>query len=220
MAEKSTRISEGADGEYLATRDAYENDDGANARTIQINDEAFRNHVITIGTTVATRTLMGIGLPTGDGGQVDAFPAEFFSSALTVGDKTKLIVATRFTAKSMSTTPTIVITPILLDGNDIALASLESFVISSVVPMSGMTAPIHNVMDMFYNWMICPMLSWNVEGAIKIGIHVESNGFDGSMEDCVEVFAAMITGPPIDSDRIVNDMGAAFGSVIIPTSLS
>lgn len=44
MAEKSTRVADAASGNRISTRDAYENDDGANARTVQLVDLAHRKN--------------------------------------------------------------------------------------------------------------------------------------------------------------------------------
>ena len=63
MAEKSTRIADQESGEYVATRDARENDGGAHARVIQLIDIAQRE--------LSQVTLRGVGAPISSADSID-----------------------------------------------------------------------------------------------------------------------------------------------------
>ena len=113
MAEKSTRIAEAISGEYIATRDAYENDDGAHARTIQIVDTASRQ----IDTWTDMRGTSVTKISSNDSVDLESFS----ETTLTVGDKTTVVVSTVHSENNGSVT----ITPICYTSSGV-FVPLES----------------------------------------------------------------------------------------------
>lgn len=157
MAEKSIRIAEQRSGEYVATRDGYEQDESAEDRVIQLFEVAERHFS---AATIVRGSVAPIAAA--DSRLFNSLPADLTDNLLTVGDKVTLAVMLEHTER----TGRVWVTPIIYDASD-ALTAIRA------TKMSGMG-------DLkFYDdlgggtarWW-SPQLQWDVLGATKIGLHI------------------------------------------------
>lgn len=86
MSEQAIRVSDDRTGDYVATRDAYEQDAESQDRVIQLVDLAYRQ--------VTLNEIRGIGtfLDTQDGVDLSSLPSELTDNLIEMGDKRVLIV--------------------------------------------------------------------------------------------------------------------------------
>lgn len=86
MAEQAIRVSDDRTGDYVATRDAYEQDAESLDRVIQLVDLAYRQ--------VTLNEIRGIGTPidAADGVDLSSLPSELTDNLIEMGDKRVLIV--------------------------------------------------------------------------------------------------------------------------------
>ena len=201
MAEKSTRVPDGSEGEYIATRDGVENDEGANARVVQLTDEAFRALTIDITSDTPEREFLDInGLgDVADLADLAGQSSKFNNSGLIIGDKTKLVACMRWTISSIGN-PSIYVTPIIYDDDDIPIGSLQTRKIQTVCPEATvMNEPLH-YNDALINYMLAPMMSWHIEGGYKVRLHITFDATDwggaGNDTNQIKVWAEMVSGPP------------------------
>ena len=152
MAEQATRISDQHSGDYIATRDAIENDAGANARVIQLMDFSSRQ-------LPSPATIRGISsfINSVDGINLASLPAELTSNLLETGDKSTLLVFPRHSVSNGEVS----ITPIIFNdaGTAIGVRATKS---------SGMGTALFAVSGVYYS----PQLVWDTQGAEKIGLHI------------------------------------------------
>lgn len=104
MAEQATRIKDQKAGDYIATRDAHEQDAEAHNRVIQLVDFASRQlsvHPTIRGSVAPIDAPDGVGL--------EDLPSDLTSNLITVGDSSILVVDCEHTADdgSVSVTPII-----------------------------------------------------------------------------------------------------------------
>ena len=116
MAETSILIADQTGGEVLAMRDAYELDDGSNARLIQRVSLANLHFPYPIGDP--TRTFS-----TADSKDIDACPAELITNIVEMGDKSNLLLLAEFAATG---TQNCRIAFVFFDENDAAVAMFYS----------------------------------------------------------------------------------------------
>lgn len=154
MAEQATRIADQDEGDFVATRDAYEQDGDTNNRVIQLIDWAGRQLTIT--------TLRG-GTPvtTADGVDLTGLPADLTGNLLTVGDKTVLTVIPEHSAEDGG----VFITPIVFDSAGTTVVATRATKSSSM----GTVKFRHGAASGNYS---SPQLEWDVMGAVKIGLHI------------------------------------------------
>lgn len=157
MAEKSIRIADAESGLRIAARDAFENDDGANARVIERVDFASGKFASPIGN--ATR---------GHGSMINAaetfnltnLPADLTGNLITVGDKSMLCVAVE---QSVSA-GTVTVSPVLYDNE-------ETPGIVGILPPKTFTQPYAFRRGSSSGNYVLPVLTWDVCGAYKVGLH-------------------------------------------------
>lgn len=152
MAEQATRITDQHSGDYIATRDAIENDADTNARVIQLMDFASRQ-------LVSPDTIRGISsfVNSADGVDLASLPVELTSNLISTGDKSTLLVFPRHSASDGE----VAITPIIFNdaGTAIGVRATKS---------SGMGTILFVVSGVYYS----PQLVWDTQGAEKIGLHI------------------------------------------------
>jgi len=207
MSEKGVLVSDADTGESVAARDAYETDDDSNNRIVQLIDRSQRQHGITISTST--------GLVREVTGSTDDFlmapvPSDITSNALTVGDKTTLVVACKY--QLASATENFVVTPIVLDSNNAMVGFLTPRVVKGFAPTSGEAFYFSFTGESTYNGTFSEILSWNVLGAHKIGIHVRFCNGTGTLsgDDGIKVFANVITGPIVGEAAATPPSGGAY----------
>jgi len=189
MSEKGVIVEDALSGESVACYDAIETDNDSNGRIIQLVDQSQRK----TGFVISSNTGRIRTVTTSDGMDFSTVPTGITSNALTVGDKTTLVVSARYYQTSVED---ITITPIVLDSGNAAVGILSPRVIKGFRPTDGVyiTDPFH-VEDGSGKWNLTEILSWNVLGAYKVGVHVACGSTDGSINGQVDVYAKMITGP-------------------------
>lgn len=158
MAEKGTPIEDGASGDVIATRDAFETDESANSRVIQRFDLASGRGPSPLGT--ATRGSAGV-LNTIDALDLSNLPLDLTSNLLDVGDKSVVVIQAEF---SGSGAQPVTVTPIMFDAEATpgVLGVLESKTL--VQPYA-----FHN-----NGLYVTQAAFWDTLGAHKIGLHVTS----------------------------------------------
>jgi len=212
MAEKGIIVNDATTGESVAARDALEQDDGTNSRIIQLVDRSQRAHGFDI---TAETGLVRDGVTGSDSTVMTTVPSAITSNALTVGDKTTLVVACHYVISSTDSSEDITITPIVLDDDNKMVGYLTPRIVKGFKPNIGSsaspTAFYRNVGEPSYK-NISEMLSWNVLGAHKIGIHVGFSSTDGNFSDggYVDVFAAMISGPAVGEPAATAPTGGSY----------
>lgn len=160
MSEQATRISDQHSGDYIATRDAIEADAGSNARVIQLMDFASRQ----IATPTTIRGVSSF-VAVADGVNLASLPAELTTYLIDVGDKSTLVVFPLHTASDGE----VDITPIVFNdaGTAIGVRATKS---------SGMGSALFVSSGVYYS----PQLSWDTQGAEKIGLHITAIGGSGN----------------------------------------
>jgi len=182
MAESSTRIADAASGNYIATRDANENDAGANAREITLVDQSTRIWGVTYASP--TRTITNSEDPTNLGTDFASIPAGLISAKLTVGDQSLLVVSVHIAYASSS--DTFVVVPLIMDGSDNVLGIMEP---KTVQGYEEPTAIRYTASGDTY--IICPRLAWPINGAQYIGIW-----FRGAATFTAKIYADLVSGYP------------------------
>lgn len=159
MAEKSIRIADAASGSYMATRDAFETD-GSNARVIERVDFAGGKFVTPIGNATRGHSAMISAAETFD---LTNLPADLTGNLITVGDKSLLCVAVEQSVSGGTCT----ITPILYDNE------ATPGIVGILIPKT-FTQPYAFRRGASSGNYVLPVLSWDVLGAYKIGLHVSA----------------------------------------------
>jgi len=186
MGEMSTRVKDDASGDHVGTRDAYEVDEGANARTIQMVDWAFRHFSFDLGTPLRT-------VSASDASEISSVPAEITGSKLSVGDKTMLVVAVQYSVSSAGDEDAaVIVTPILLDGNDDAIGLLPPKKFKGISLSGGGANVLHRQISTV-DWNLCVVEAWDVRGASQIGLHIILRHDTGVT---ARIWADVITGHP------------------------
>lgn len=165
--EKGIVVRDGAIGDVVATRDAFETDEGGNARTIQLVDMASRQAVLEL--------IRGISgwIYDPDALNVDSFPAELTDNLIDCGDKSTLIVVPEF----QSHLGTVDITPIAYFRYWDGAAESE---IPRILETKRTSVNATEMADAFQNTgvspyvYLAPTIAWDVLGAKKIGLHITS----------------------------------------------
>lgn len=181
MAEKSTRINDQSAGEYIATREAAAQDDEAHDRNVQLMDWATRRH----GWTISSKLRAGI-TSTDSEDFTSGVPSAITTNKLTVGDG-QLLIATVIVQLSADTK--IMITPIVLDASNNAIALLTPKIYQGLTPPNGGGGSFR-ITDTVQKHLT-PVQAWDVMGCDNIGIHV-----DIGSATSVDLFAKIISGMP------------------------
>lgn len=158
MAEKATRIADGATGNRIATRDAFEVDAEANPRTIELVDFASRKFASPVGNAVRGNSTLISGADSLD---LTAPPAELTTNLLTVGDKSVLCVA----AEQSVSGGTVTVTPILFDNE-------ATPHVVGVLPSMVFTQPYAFRRGSGSGNYVLPVQMRDAAGAHRIGLHV------------------------------------------------
>jgi len=156
MAEQASRISDQHSGDYIATRDAIEQDADGNSRVIQIVDFASRQ-------LISPTTIRGISsfVTVQDSVDLSSLPAELTSNLLTSGDKSTLLVFPQHTANNGE----VYVTPIIFNSGGTAIGIRAT-------KASAMGTALFILSGVYYS----PQLSWDLQGAEKIGLHITTIG--------------------------------------------
>jgi hypothetical protein len=156
MAEKAVLVKTS----YMATRDAVEQDDGSHARVIERVDFASGKFVTPIGNAKRGNSSMINAAETLD---LTNLPADLTGNLITVGDKSMLCVA----VDQSYNTGTCTITPILYDneGTPGIVGILPSKTFSQAYAFRRGASSGNYPM---------PVLTWDVTGAYKIGLHISA----------------------------------------------
>ena len=156
MAEQATRITDQHSGDYIATRDAIENDADAHSRVVQLMDFASRQ-------LPSPNTIRGISsfVSSADTVDLSSLPAELTGNLISVGDKTTLLVFSRHSASDGDVS----ITPIIFNdaGTAIGVRATKT---------TGMGSALFVISGVYYS----PQLIWDTQGAEKIGLHITNIG--------------------------------------------
>jgi len=194
MAEKGIIVNDATTGESVAARDALEQDDGTNSRIIQLVDRSQRAHGFDI---TAGAGKIRSNVQYSDSCDMATVPSAITSSALTVGDKTTLVAVCHYV--TLSAANSITITPIVLDDDNEMVGFLTPKIISSFKPAIGSSPEAFHKTAGTTHTNISEILSWNVLGAYKVGIHFGYSSTDGNMSsgENADIYAAMISGPVI-----------------------
>ena len=155
MAEQATRVADQDEGDYVATRDAYEQDTEAHNRVVQMVEITARQL-----TTVLTIRGSGGAISSADGVNLLSLPSDLTDNLLTVGDKTVLVIIPEHTSSSGN----VLITPIIFNAADAAVGirATKSSGIGSINFRHGSGSGNY----------ASPELQWDIMGAEKIGIHI------------------------------------------------
>jgi len=197
MAEKGILVADASSGESIACRDGYENDDDSNARIVQLVDQSQRQHDISWGSGGTPPVREFYSSDSSDGTDLSTTPADILNNALTCGDKTTLVISAKYAVASDA--EIITVTPIVIGANDYALGFLTPKTISSFKPDGGtaITKAFHRLSGPDPVNLI-EILTWNVLGAYKVGLHVATNTADGTFSGSLDIYAKMISGPSFD----------------------
>lgn len=189
MAEKSTRIANGSSGDYLATRDAKENDSSANARTIQIYDWASRQWSASYASPTRTETVEDAADLGTDFASLDS---GITSNKLTVGDQNLLVCSVHVGASINMGGDFFAIVPLVLDASNNVLGYLQP---KSATPWAAGYTPIKYTSGSL-TYYIAPWLAWPLNGAgpyIGIGIFGDLDLGEGNTAT-VKVWADLVSG--------------------------
>jgi len=213
MAEKGILVADAASGESIACRDAYEQDDDTNSRIVQLIDKSQRHHGFDRAAFTG-RVREIYDTTDSDDTDLSTVPSDILTNALTCGDKTTLVVGGYYAVTD--DTEIITITPIVIDDDNAAVGFLTPKTFSSFKPDGG------TVITEAFHWKsgtdpvnFAEILSWNVLGAHKVGIHVATSATDGKFSGSVSVFAEMITGPAFDIPAATRKTAGAYASEAI-----
>ena len=152
MAEQATRITDQHSGDYIATRDAVEQDADSHSRVIQLMDFSSRQ----IATPTTIRGILSF-VSSADGVDLASLPAELTGNLITVGDKSTLVVFPLHSANDGEVS----ITPIIFNAAGTALGVRAT-------KASGMGTALFVNSGVYYS----PQLVWDTQGAVKIGLHI------------------------------------------------
>ena len=178
MAEKGILITDQTGGESVALRDAFEQDDGSNARVIQRIDNAVDHITSPMGTAIRT------GIQDSDNYQVDQFPAQLTGGLITCGDKSKLVVTVEFKDQGTSQSTTII--PIVYD-NEASPGVISIMEAKAIITTTGLY--VCRTQSGYDNVEFLPEIAvWDLNGASKIGLLVRAvSGAQcgGSLPACI-----------------------------------
>lgn len=160
MAEKSIRLADAASGLRMATRDAFETDDGANYRVIERVDFASGKFVSPIGNAKRGNSS---AISTADAFDLTALPSDLTSNLIDVGDKSMICV----TVEQSVSGGTITITPILYD-NEVTPG------VVGILSPKVFTQPYAFRRGASSGNYVLPVISWDICGGYKIGLHVSA----------------------------------------------
>lgn len=167
MAEKGTLRASLVGGESIATRDAFDLDGDSNPRVIQRFDIANVRFPSPMGTAIRT------SVAAVDPIEETNFPAEITANLIDCGDKTKLVIWAEGSGNDIST---IDIIPLVYTAE--VTPVLVGSLIEKRLNLSGTI--IHRVNG--GNGALTSMISWDLLGAPKIGIWVETYSVTGTMD--------------------------------------
>lgn len=157
MAQKSVRVADGSSGNYVAMRDAVENDTDAHARIIQLWDLAGGKFVTPIGNATRGNSSMINYAETFD---LTNLPADLTDNLITVGDKSMLVVAVEQSVSG----GTVTVTPIVYDNE-------ASPGVVSILPPKTFMQPYAFRRGSGSGNYVLPAQTWDVVGAYKLGLH-------------------------------------------------
>lgn len=160
MGETSIRIANAASGSYMATREAYETDGGANPRVIERVDFASGKFASPIGNAVRGHAALIDAAETLD---LTNLPADLTGNLITIGDKSVLVVG----AEQSVSGGTVTVTPIVYDTE--ATPGLVGVLASKVFAQ-----PYAFRRGSGTGNYVLPVLYWDVLGAHRIGLHISA----------------------------------------------
>jgi len=203
MAEKGIVVDDSASGESVACRDAYEQDEDTNERIVQLVDQAQRQHdfAFDLGESTAVGKIREV-IGSDDTDFTSFTSSDIYGTSgdnlITCGDKTTLVALGYY--KHDTASHVITLTPLVVDTNNRVIGFLTPKSFSSFMPDGGalITEAFH-IKDGGDNWNIGEVLSWNVLGAERIGIHVAIDSASGYFGDKIHLFGGMISGPSFDT---------------------
>jgi hypothetical protein len=158
MAEKSTRIADGATGNFIAMRDAFEPDSGSNARVIERVDFASGKFVSPIGNAARGNSNP---ITVIDSLDLTNLPADLTNNLLVVGDKSLLCVAVEQTVTGGG----VIITPLLYDN------AVTPCLVGLLIPKQFTQLYAFRRGAGSGNFVLNAQ-AWDVFGAHKIGLHI------------------------------------------------
>jgi hypothetical protein len=157
MAEQSIRIADAASGLRMAARDAFELDGSSNARVVERVDFASGKYATPIGNAKRGNSAAINAAETFD---LTNLPADLTGNLITVGDKSMLCVS----VEQSVTGGTVTITPILYDNE-------ATPGIVGILPPKTFSQPYAFRRGASSGNYVLPVLTWDVSGAYKIGLH-------------------------------------------------
>jgi len=155
MAEKSYRVRDDGAGDFIATRDAYEDDDQANARVVQLVDIASRQL-----TYSCIRGNYGAE-PKDTIFDLTKLTPDLLDNLFEVGDRTTMVVA----VEQMADLGAASIVPLLFDDSDECIGMLEEKTTTITAD-----AQFENGRDRYES----PIMVWDVAGAYQIGMYISN----------------------------------------------
>lgn len=159
MGEQTIRIASSESGSYVAMRDAFETA-GGNARVIERVDFASGKFGTPIGNATRGNSSAINAAETFD---MTNLPADLTGNLITVGDKAMLCVAAEATVAGGGCT----ITPIVYDGEG------TPGIVTILTPKSTSQPHLFRRGSSSGNYVL-PVLTWDVCGAYKIGLHISA----------------------------------------------
>ena len=161
MAEKGIIVADAASGESIATRDAFEQDDGSNARVIQRVD-ICRGRLITPVTAIRT-----FSSGASDGNlNLNSLPADLTANLIDAGDKGSFAFWIEWSSGNANTI-TCYIVYFASDGTTvIGVSNAINFNFSSSTPIRGTASSDPHVSE---------LKLIDIPGAAKIGVSVFNN---------------------------------------------
>ena len=157
MVERGTKVKDDSIGDIIATRDALETDEGANARVIEIIDFASRK-----ATFVEVRGDISGGTPVSvaDGVDLDSLHADIAGNAITIGDKSAVILEAWHTQND----GVLKVTPIFFQGSTPMIGETKQTQMGTAMFTAAPAGP-----GTVYH---SPLLSWDCLGAESVGFHI------------------------------------------------
>lgn len=160
MAEQSIRLADAASGLRMAVRDAFELDGSSNTRVIERVDFASGKFATPIGNATRGNSAMISAAETFD---LTSLPSDLTGNLITVGDKSMLCVAVEQSVSG----GTVTITPILYDNE------ATPGIVGILIPKT-FTQPYAFRRGASSGNYVLPVLSWDLMGAHKVGLHVSA----------------------------------------------
>lgn len=163
--EKALIVQSAPSGISIATRNAVEQDSNSNEREIQRFDFSSGKLTTPMGSPIRT------DVEDNDSNIVSSFPAGLTGNLITVGDKSLLVVMVEFESNTVASLD---ITPIIYDNEASpgVMGILQPKTVSFTLGGSIVRAGTANYMS--------PVLSWDLVGAYKIGLHVSNYSDTGN----------------------------------------